>query len=103
MNSKVTLFCLTLLVLYMASTQAASIGRAGMSLRCQCIKTSSKFIHPKFMKNIDIIPSGPHCENVEIIATLQSSNRVCLDPESFWVKKIIDRMISRSKKTNEDQ
>ncbi|XP_067879531.1 interleukin-8-like [Heterodontus francisci] len=103
MNSKVTLTVLTLVVLYMASTRAASIGRAGMNLRCQCIKTSSTFIHPKFLENIEIVPSGPHCENVEIIATLQDSNRVCLNPESSWVNKIIDRIISRSKKTNEDQ
>ncbi|XP_072351833.1 interleukin-8-like [Scyliorhinus torazame] len=95
MNGKVALFSLTLFVLYVASLQAASIGRTGMSLRCQCIKTSSKFIHPKFMENIDIIPSGPHCENVEIIATLQSTNRVCLNPGSAWVKKIINRIISR--------
>ncbi|XP_067826575.1 interleukin-8-like isoform X2 [Heptranchias perlo] len=101
MNSKVTLTVLTLFVLYVASAQAASIGRTGMNLRCQCIKTSSEFIHPKFMENIEIIPSGPHCGNVEIIATLKSGNRVCLNPKASWVKKIVDRMISASKKTDE--
>ncbi|XP_067879653.1 interleukin-8-like [Heterodontus francisci] len=98
MNSKVTLIVLTLFALYMASTQAASIGRAGMNLRCQCIKTSSKFIHPRFMENIEIIPSGPHCANVEIIVTLKSDSRVCLNPHAAWVKKIVD---SVSKKTDE--
>uniref|UniRef100_UPI00398E8C89 interleukin-8-like n=1 Tax=Pristiophorus japonicus TaxID=55135 RepID=UPI00398E8C89 len=100
MNSKVILTVLTLFVLYVASAQAASIGSIGINMRCQCIKTSSKFIHPKFMEDIEIIPSGPHCGNVEIIATLQDSNRVCLNPTSAWVKIIIDRIISRSKKTN---
>uniref|UniRef100_UPI00398E3429 interleukin-8-like n=1 Tax=Pristiophorus japonicus TaxID=55135 RepID=UPI00398E3429 len=103
MNSKVVLTILALSLLYMASTQAASIGRTGMNLRCQCVKTSSKFIHPKFMANIEIIPSGPHCGNVEIIATLKSSIRVCLDPNASWVKKIIDRMITVSEKTDEVQ
>ncbi|XP_067826692.1 interleukin-8-like [Heptranchias perlo] len=101
MNNKVTLMVLTFFVIYVASTQAASIGRTGMNLRCQCIKTSSEFIHPKFMENIEIIPSGPHCGNVEIIVTLENSNRICLNPEASWVKKIIDRIISRSKTTNE--
>ncbi|XP_078396377.1 interleukin-8-like [Cetorhinus maximus] len=95
MDGKVTLTILTLFVLYMASTQAASIGRTGMSLHCQCIKTTSKFIHPKAMENIAIIPSSTHCENVEIIATLQNTNQVCLNPESAWVKIIINRMISQ--------
>ncbi|XP_067826369.1 interleukin-8-like [Heptranchias perlo] len=99
MNSKVALTILTLFVLYVSSTQVASIGRTGMNLRCQCIKTSSEFIHPKFMENIEIIPSGPHCGNVEIIATLKSTNRVCLDPEAHWVKIVIDRMIKGSEKT----
>ncbi|XP_048401490.1 interleukin-8-like [Stegostoma tigrinum] len=96
MNSKVTVLNLTLFVLYGTSTQ-------GMSLRCQCIKTASTFIHPQFMENIEIIPSGPHCENVEIIVTLQNSDRVCLNPKSPWVHKIIDRIMSRSKKTTKDQ
>ncbi|XP_041032624.1 interleukin-8-like [Carcharodon carcharias] len=94
MNSKVTLFTLTLIVLYVASTEAALVGTTGMSLHCQCIKTTSKFIHPKAMENIAIIPSSPHCENVEISATLQNTNQFCLNPESAWVKKIINKMIS---------
>uniref|UniRef100_UPI00398F5818 interleukin-8-like n=1 Tax=Pristiophorus japonicus TaxID=55135 RepID=UPI00398F5818 len=98
MNGKVTLIVLTLFVLSVLSTQAASIGRTGINLRCQCIKTSSKFIHPKFMENIEIISSGPHCGNVEIIATLKNTNRVCLDPIAPWVKKVIDRVIKSSQK-----
>ncbi|XP_051900358.1 interleukin-8-like [Pristis pectinata] len=97
MNIKVNFIVLTLFLFYVSSIQAASIGRSGTKLRCQCIKTSSNFIHPRFMENIEIIPSGPHCGNVEIIATLQDTNRVCLDPESSWVNKIIKKILSRPK------
>ncbi|XP_059500673.1 interleukin-8-like [Stegostoma tigrinum] len=100
MNSKVTLTVLTIFVVYLVSTQAASLRHAGVSLRCQCIKTNSKFIHPKHMENIEIIPSGPHCPTVEIIATLKSRSQVCLDPNSVWVKKIIDMMTNATKKTD---
>ncbi|XP_072351838.1 interleukin-8-like [Scyliorhinus torazame] len=100
MNSKDTLVVLALLALGVLSIQAASIGNTGMNLRCQCIKTHSKFIHPKHIENIEIIPSGPHCGNVEIIATFKSTNRVCLHPEAGWVKRVIDRMIKHSKKMN---
>ncbi|XP_078396339.1 interleukin-8-like [Cetorhinus maximus] len=97
MNSKVTLAVLTLFALYVASTQAASLRHAGESLRCQCINTISRFIHPKHMENVEIIPSGPHCSNVEIIAILKNGSPVCLNPEAIWVKKIIDLMTKRSK------
>ncbi|XP_067849151.1 interleukin-8-like [Heptranchias perlo] len=103
MNSKVTLTVLTLFVLYAASTQAASLRNVGVSLRCQCIKTNSKFIHPKHMENIEIIPSGPHCSNVEIIVTLKSGSSVCLNPKAPWVKIIIDMITDSSKKTDEVQ
>uniref|UniRef100_V9LKR3 Interleukin-8 n=1 Tax=Callorhinchus milii TaxID=7868 RepID=V9LKR3_CALMI len=57
MNSKVTI---SLLVLYLASPQ-------GATLRCRCIKTEPNFIHPKFIDNIIIIPSGPHCPKAAIM------------------------------------
>uniref|UniRef100_UPI00398F1FF8 interleukin-8-like n=1 Tax=Pristiophorus japonicus TaxID=55135 RepID=UPI00398F1FF8 len=101
MNSKVSLIVLTLFVLYVASTQGASLRNAGVSLRCQCIKTNSKFIHPNHMENIEIIPSGPHCSNVEIIVTLKNGSPVCLNPNARWVKIIIDMVTDSSKKTNE--
>ncbi|XP_007883457.1 interleukin-8-like [Callorhinchus milii] len=94
MDSKLTVTVLALLALYVASTRAASIGSAGGSLRCQCVKTMSEFINPKFMKNIEIVPSGPHCSNAEIIVTLKSTNRVCLDPQAPWVKRIINRVMN---------
>ncbi|XP_078401794.1 interleukin-8-like [Cetorhinus maximus] len=88
MDGKVTLTILTLFVLYMASTQAAIIGRTGMNLRCQCIKTHSRSIHPKHIQKTEIIASGPHCENVEIIVTVKRG-RLCLNPNETWVKRIV--------------
>ncbi|XP_051901071.1 interleukin-8-like [Pristis pectinata] len=103
MNSRVLLTIVTLFVLYVASTQAASLGNSRVSLRCQCINTNSKFIHPKRMKNIEIIPSGPHCSQTEIIAILKNDSLVCLNPEAYWVKKIIEMITNSSKKADETQ
>uniref|UniRef100_A0A4W3IU83 Interleukin-8-like n=1 Tax=Callorhinchus milii TaxID=7868 RepID=A0A4W3IU83_CALMI len=79
MNSKVTITILAFLILYVTSTQGASLRGKGANLQCQCIKPSSDFIRPTRMKEIDIIPSGPHCGNVEIIMSpLQIQNKsVC--------------------------
>ncbi|XP_067880014.1 interleukin-8-like [Heterodontus francisci] len=101
MTSRVTLIFLTLFVLYMASPQVASFRSLGVNLRCQCIKRTTHFIHPKFMEHIEIVPSGAHCGNVEIIATVKSGNQVCLNSEAWWVQKIIEKLIKSSKKTEE--
>ncbi|XP_078402047.1 interleukin-8-like [Cetorhinus maximus] len=101
MNSKVALMVLTFFVLYMASTQVASLGSLGVKLRCWCINTNTRFIHPKLLGNIQIVPSGAHCGKVEIIATLRSGNQVCLNSDAWWVQKIIEKLIKRSKETDE--
>ncbi|XP_078065245.1 interleukin-8-like [Mustelus asterias] len=100
MNSKDTLTVLTVLALCVLYTQGASIGETRMNLRCQCIKTHSKFIHHKFINNVEIIPKGPHCANIEIIITVKNAKRVCLQPEALWVKKLIGKMIKNSKMMN---
>lgn len=44
-----------------------AVPRSAIELRCQCISTYSKFIHPKFIQNVNLTPSGPHCKNVEVM------------------------------------
>ncbi|XP_053317606.1 interleukin-8-like [Spea bombifrons] len=67
------------------------------ALRCLCIEPQSKFIPPRHFLNVEIIPKGPHCKNVEVIATLKTEEKVCLEPTAPWVKKIIDKMLVNSK------
>nr|1ROD_A Chain A, CHIMERIC PROTEIN OF INTERLEUKIN 8 AND HUMAN MELANOMA GROWTH STIMULATING ACTIVITY PROTEIN [Homo sapiens]1ROD_B Chain B, CHIMERIC PROTEIN OF INTERLEUKIN 8 AND HUMAN MELANOMA GROWTH STIMULATING ACTIVITY PROTEIN [Homo sapiens] len=66
-------------------------------LRCQCIKTYSKPFHPKFIKELRVIESGPHCANTEIIVKLSDGRELCLDPASPIVKKIIEKMLNSDK------
>ncbi|XP_020387302.1 interleukin-8-like [Rhincodon typus] len=57
--------------------------------RCQCPRTSSDFINPKIIKNLQYIPKGPHCETQEIIITTKKGQRFCVSPDAEWVKIII--------------
>ncbi|MEE6460461.1 hypothetical protein FKM82_000971 [Ascaphus truei] len=79
-----------------------SLARA-TELRCRCIKTETKIIHPKHMQNVELIPKGPHCKNVEVIATLKNGQEVCLEPSSPWVEKIIKRILESSKTPRPEQ
>ncbi|XP_076193808.1 alveolar macrophage chemotactic factor-like [Aptenodytes patagonicus] len=67
-------------------------------LRCHCIQTVTGLMLPKHLANVEIIPKGPHCNAVEIIATLKNSQQICLDPQAKWVKMIINRILHSSSK-----
>ncbi|XP_043917883.1 growth-regulated alpha protein-like [Protopterus annectens] len=92
-SSKVALSVL-LLVTHAAFSSGAALG---VDLRCQCINTISDFIPPKNMANIEIIPKGPHCSIVEVIATLKSSHLICLNPNAKWVKTVIEKILNSDK------
>uniref|UniRef100_A0A8B9SAR6 C-X-C motif chemokine n=1 Tax=Apteryx owenii TaxID=8824 RepID=A0A8B9SAR6_APTOW len=54
-------------------------------LRCHCIQTAKGLMSPKHLANVEIIPKGPHCHTVEIIATLKNSQQICLDPQANYL------------------
>ncbi|OCU00046.1 alveolar macrophage chemotactic factor [Xenopus laevis] len=95
-TKRTVLAVLTLCLLWLTVTESMSLTRI-QELRCLCIKTESKPIHPKHIKNIEVIPNGPHCKNVEVIITLTNGEEVCLEPSAPWVKKIIDKILASSK------
>ncbi|CAL8234563.1 unnamed protein product [Arctogadus glacialis] len=73
--------------------QGISLRELGMELRC--IQTESRRIG-RHIEKVEIIPANSHCEESEIIATLKKTGQVvCLDAEAPWVKKVIERMMSR--------
>ncbi|KAM4854126.1 platelet basic protein-like [Thomomys bottae] len=61
-------------------------------LRCICLKTISG-IHPSKIQSLEVIQSGPHCEKVQVIATLKDGRKVCLDPKILANKKILQNML----------
>uniref|UniRef100_A0A8C0RPM3 C-X-C motif chemokine ligand 8 n=1 Tax=Canis lupus familiaris TaxID=9615 RepID=A0A8C0RPM3_CANLF len=67
MTSKLAVALLAAFVLSAALCEAAVLSRVSSELRCQCIKTHSTPFHPKYIKELRVIDSGPHCENSEIM------------------------------------
>ncbi|KAK1174973.1 interleukin-8-like [Acipenser oxyrinchus oxyrinchus] len=95
MNKKIAF--ILWIVVCAAVSEAGVLGRAGITFRCQCIQTSSHFIHPVHFADIQMIPAGPHCINLEMIVQLKSGQKVCLNPGANWVKRIIKRILNRQK------
>ncbi|XP_033891923.2 interleukin-8-like [Acipenser ruthenus] len=80
---------LTLLLLLTGCAYLINAAPLGVELRCKCDETVSNFIHPKQIANLNVTPEGPHCSNMEVIATLKNGNEICLNPETKWVKRVI--------------
>ncbi|KAM4709779.1 interleukin-8-like [Discoglossus pictus] len=73
----------------------ATISSASLNseLRCQCITTVSMTFRPRQIEKVELIPSGPHCPNIQVIATLKKGKKACLDPTTKWVQRIIERLL----------
>ncbi|KFP76848.1 Interleukin-8 [Acanthisitta chloris] len=95
MMGKTVAAILALLLISAVGTQGKAVPRSAIELRCQCVGTHSRFIHPKFIQNVNLSPSGPHCKNVEVIATLTDGRQVCLEPTAPWVKVIIKAILDK--------
>ncbi|XP_039613991.1 interleukin-8-like [Polypterus senegalus] len=75
---------------------ALTVLSEGIELRCQCIKKESRFIHPRRLLNVELFPSGPHCKDAEVIASLKTGEKICLEPTAPWVKLIIKKILESS-------
>ncbi|XP_059524715.1 platelet basic protein-like isoform X2 [Myotis daubentonii] len=75
------------------SIPAASV--EGEELRCTCITTTSG-IHPRNFQNLKVFRAGPHCPNVEVIATLKNGKEICLDTNAPVIKKIVQKILEVS-------
>ncbi|XP_075705910.1 interleukin-8-like [Rhinoderma darwinii] len=91
---------LAIFLLYTTVTEGISLARSVSELRCQCINLEKLEKPIKDMKNLELIPSGPHCKNTEVIITLKNGNSVCVDPSATWVEKLIKKILE-SRQNNE--
>ncbi|NXU45638.1 IL8 protein, partial [Drymodes brunneopygia] len=88
------------LFMYLDITEFCSTGKAltktgERSSQCQCINTHSKFISPKSIQDVRISLRGPHCKNVEIIATLKDGREVCVEPAAPWIQLTVKALLAR--------
>ncbi|XP_070265761.1 growth-regulated protein homolog gamma-like [Myotis yumanensis] len=63
-------------------------------LRCQCMQTMNG-IHPRIIQSVKVTSPGPHCDRTEVIAILKNGQKVCLNPASPQVKKILDKLLNK--------
>ncbi|NXH16522.1 IL8 protein, partial [Bucco capensis] len=59
------------------------------NLSCRCAKTTRNFISPRRYSSIEVWPVGSSCRRLEVVIKLKSLERVCVDPDTPWVKKLL--------------
>ncbi|NXP56321.1 IL8 protein, partial [Heliornis fulica] len=62
---------------------------ANSNLSCRCAKTTRSFIHPWKYRSVEVWPVGSSCRRLEVVIRLKSLERVCVDPDTLWVKKLL--------------
>ncbi|NXP11775.1 IL8 protein, partial [Thinocorus orbignyianus] len=62
---------------------------ANGNLSCRCAKTTSNFIYPWRYSSVEVRPVGSSCRRLEVVIKLKTLERVCVDPNAPWVKKLL--------------
>ncbi|XP_041048711.1 interleukin-8-like [Carcharodon carcharias] len=66
---------------------------------CKCVKVSSHFISPRRYQHIDIFPPSTFCRKVEIVITLKNMMKICVNPQTPWVKRVVGLLTEKSEVT----
>ncbi|XP_010189812.1 PREDICTED: C-X-C motif chemokine 13-like [Mesitornis unicolor] len=66
-----------------------AILEANGNLSCRCAKTTRAFIPPRKYGSVEVRPRGSSCRRLEVVIKLKSLERVCVDPDAPWVKKLL--------------
>lgn len=86
-----TIITIVALLVFLTIPEGISVGDHGVIQRCRCISKEKKPIG-RYIGEVEVNPASSHCNNVEIIATLKrDGQKICLDPEAPWVKKVLKR------------
>ncbi|KAI4886308.1 hypothetical protein NFI96_016727 [Prochilodus magdalenae] len=61
--------------------------------RCRCTATRSKPIQPERIQKFVTIAPGPHCKDLQVIATVMfnQTREICVNPNEPWVQEALKR------------
>ncbi|KAI4886309.1 hypothetical protein NFI96_016728 [Prochilodus magdalenae] len=61
--------------------------------KCRCTTTHSKPIRPERIQKFVTIAPGPHCKDLQVIATIQvkKTMEICVNPNEPWVQEALKR------------
>ncbi|XP_041283108.1 C-X-C motif chemokine 6-like [Onychostruthus taczanowskii] len=75
-----------------------AILEANGNLSCRCLKSTRAFIPPERYSSIEVWPVGSSCRRPEVVVKLKSLKRVCVDPDTPWMRKLLQDLPHLRKK-----
>ncbi|XP_076149153.1 alveolar macrophage chemotactic factor-like [Alosa pseudoharengus] len=69
-----------------------------VSQRCTCRRVREKFVAPKQIMDIQILPPSHSCDKLEIVVSLKNGLQYCLNPKAENVQKIFRSIVEMKKK-----
>ncbi|XP_031590739.2 C-X-C motif chemokine 13-like [Oreochromis aureus] len=59
---------------------------------CRCRKTTMRPVFAKMVKKIEVTPVSGHCPRTEIMITLRSGVKICVNPEAKWFPNLLNTL-----------
>ncbi|XP_005429117.2 C-X-C motif chemokine 6 [Geospiza fortis] len=75
-----------------------AILEANGNLSCRCLKSTRAFIPPERYSSIEVWPVGSSCRRPEVVIKLKSLKKVCVDPDTPWMRKLLQDLPHLRKK-----
>ncbi|XP_048797726.1 C-X-C motif chemokine 13-like [Lagopus muta] len=76
----------------------AALLEANGNLNCRCAKTTTAFIPLRKYESVEVRPVGSSCRRLEVLIKLKSLERICVDPNTLWVRKLLQDLPKLRKK-----
>ncbi|XP_031606931.2 C-X-C motif chemokine 10-like [Oreochromis aureus] len=92
-----TLIKVFLLLAVMVCISQAQLKQAGQ--QCLCHRVRNRLGMKSEIKDVQIYPATKSCNKVEIVVTLNSGLRYCLNPELKAVKRLVTNIMDKKQKT----
>ncbi|XP_043917881.1 C-X-C motif chemokine 13-like [Protopterus annectens] len=87
MKLTVTVFPLSLW-LFLSTLTEGFVLLQDNDLRCQCLKSETRVIPLRLIQDVQCFPKNNYCNTIELIVTLKSQVKVCIEPSVKWLRKV---------------
>ncbi|XP_047441270.1 C-X-C motif chemokine 10-like [Mugil cephalus] len=94
MSSMIKVFLLLAVMVCISKAQFNEMGQ-----QCLCHRVRNGIGRKSEIKDVQIYPATNFCNKVEIVVTLNSSLRYCLNPKLMAVKKLLTNIMGNQKNT----
>ncbi|XP_030048361.1 C-X-C motif chemokine 11-1-like [Microcaecilia unicolor] len=84
-------FATLFLVISLCVTLAEGLSIVGHSQRCLCDGKLYNLIPSRNIRKVEMFPQTPRCYNVEIVITMKTGKRWCLNPKAQRVRAVLGK------------